>query len=304
MSARPFASGNISFGLVSIPIKLYSTGEASVGIHLNMLHKKCGTRLKQQYVCPIDEEVVGKDDIVKGYEYARGQYVLFTEEELKALNPEPTNAIEITEFVPSEKVDPIYFEKAYYLGPDKGGDRPYRLLAEAMRETGRAALARYAARGKDYLVLLRPYEQGLIMQQLRYKDEVKDFGEVPLGHAEVKEPELKLAVQLVDQIATDIFSPDAYEDEVRKKVRGLIEQKIAGQEITAAPPEAPKAQIIDLMEALKASLAATEGEAARKPAKPAPRKLAQPTSIAERAAAGGAGAGESAAPARRKSAKR
>src|SRR5262249_777176 len=111
MSARPFASGNISFGLVSIPVKLYSTGDASVGIHLNMLHKKCGTRLKQQYVCPIDEEVVGKDDIVKGYEYARGQYVLFTEEELKALNPEPTNAVEITEFVPIEKVDPIYFEK-------------------------------------------------------------------------------------------------------------------------------------------------------------------------------------------------
>jgi DNA end-binding protein Ku len=277
MSARPFASGNISFGLVSIPIKLYSTGEASAGIHLNMLHKKCGTRLKQQYVCPLDDEVVGRDDVVKGYEYARGQYVLFTDEELKALNPEATNAIEITEFVPSEKVDPVYFEKAYYLGPDKGGDRPYRLLAEAMRETGRAALARYAARGKDYLVLLRPYEQGLIMQQLRYQDEVKDFSEVPIGTAEVKETELKLAVQLVDQIATDAFTPDTYEDEVRKKVRALIEQKIAGQEIVAAPPEAPKAQIIDLMEALKASLAATgtgdkAGEAARKPARPSPRK--------------------------------
>ncbi|HEV7516831.1 MAG TPA: Ku protein [Thermoanaerobaculia bacterium] len=278
MSARPFASGNISFGLVSIPVKLYSTGEASSGIHLNMLHKKCGTRLKQQYICPLDEEVVGRDDVVKGYEYARGQYVLFTEEELKALNPEPTNAIEITEFVPSEKVDPVYFEKAYYLGPDKGGDRPYRLLAEAMRETGRAALARYAARGKDYLVLLRPYEQGLVMQQLRYQDEIKDFSEVPIGNAEVKEPELKLAVQLVDQIASDAFHPDTYEDEVRKKVRALIEQKIAGQEITAAPPEAPKAQIIDLMEALKASLAATgaggSAEAARKPARPSPRKPA------------------------------
>jgi DNA end-binding protein Ku len=279
MSARPFASGNISFGLVSIPVKLYSTGEASSGIHLNMLHKKCGTRLKQQYICPLDEEVVGRDDVVKGYEYARGQYVLFTEEELKALNPEPTNAIEITEFVPSEKVDPVYFEKAYYLGPDKGGDRPYRLLAEAMRETGRAALARYAARGKDYLVLLRPYEQGLVMQQLRYQDEIKDFSEVPIGNAEVKEPELKLAVQLVDQIASDAFKPDTYEDEVRKKVRSLIEQKIAGQEITAAPPEAPKAQIIDLMEALKASLAATgDAEAARKPARPSPRK---PAAVAE-----------------------
>ncbi|HZF12003.1 MAG TPA: Ku protein [Thermoanaerobaculia bacterium] len=301
MSARPFASGNISFGLVSIPIKLYSTGEASAGIHLNMLHKKCGTRLKQQYVCPQDDEVVGRDEMVKGYEYARGQYVLFTEDELKALNPEPTNAIEITEFVPAESVDPVYFEKAYYVGPDKGGDRPYRLLAEAMRETGRAALARYAARGKDYLVLVRPYEQGLILQQLRYQDEIKDFAEVPIGNAEVKEPELKLAVQLVDQIASDVFHPNAYEDDVRKKVRDLIEQKIAGQEITAAPPEAPKAQIIDLMEALKASLASTGGtaaDAARKPAKPSPRKVAAVADRAEPVEE------EVEAPVRRRSAKR
>src|SRR5689334_4516948 len=156
-----------------------------------MLQKKCGTRLKQQYVCPADDEVVEREDIVKGYEYARGQFVLFTEEELKALNPEPTNAIDIAEFVPEEKVDPVYFEKSYYLGPDKGGDRPYRLLAEAMRETGRAALARYRARGKDYLVLLRPFEKGLVLQQLRYADEVRDFAEVPIGQAEVKATELK-----------------------------------------------------------------------------------------------------------------
>jgi len=274
MSLRAFASGTISFGLVSIPVKLYATGEATVGIHLNMVHKKCGTRLKQQYVCPLDEEVVGKDDIVKGYEYARGQFVLFTEEELKALNPEPTNAIDIAEFVPEEKVDPVYFEKSYYLGPDKGGDRPYRLLAEAMRETGRAALARYRARGKDYLVLLRPFEKGLVLQQLRYADEVRDFAEVPIGQAEVKATELKLAVQLVDQIATDTFRPGAYEDEVRKRTRDLIEQKVAGQEITAPPPEAPKAEIIDLMEALKASLAVAEPAASRKPPKPAARKPA------------------------------
>ena len=279
MSLRAFASGNISFGLVSIPIKLYSTGESTVGIHLNMVHKKCGTRLKQQYVCPTDDEVVERGDIVKGYEYARGQYVLFTEEELKALNPEATNAIEIAEFVPLEKVDPVFYEKSYYLGPDKGGDRPYRLLAEAMRETGRAALARYRARGKDYLVLLRPFEQGLVMQQLRYADEVREFSEVPIGQAEVKEPELKLAVQLVDQIASDTFRPADYEDEVRKRTRDLIEQKVAGQEITAPAPEAPKAQIIDLMEALKASLAATRPDeagaaVARKPPKPSSRRTA------------------------------
>jgi DNA end-binding protein Ku len=254
MSLRPFASGMVSFGLVTIPVKLYSTGESAAGITLNMLHAKCGSRLRQQYFCPVDNEVVGRDEMVKGYEYAKGQYVLFTEEELKALNPEPTNAIEIAEFVPVENVDPIYFEKSYYLGPDKGGDRPYRLLAEAMKQTGRAALARYAARGKDHLVLLRPFEGGLIMQQLRYADELRSFSEVPLGPAEVKEPELRLAIQLIDQIAAEEFHPAEYEDHVRLRTRELIEQKIQGHEITAAPPEAPRAQIIDLMAALKASL--------------------------------------------------
>ena len=281
MSARAYASGTVSFGLVSIPIKLYSTGEASTGIHLNMLHKKCGTRLKQQYICPTDNEVVGKDEMVKGFEYTKGQYVLFSEDELKALMPEPTNAIDITEFIPLEKVDPIYFEKTYYLGPDKGGDRPYLLLSQAMRDTGRAAIARYRARGKDYLVLLRPYEQGVVMQQLRYADEIRAFSEVPIGTAEVKPQELNLAKMLIDQIAADSFKPEQYEDEVRKKTRALIDKKVEGEEITAAVEEAPKAQIIDLMAALKASLANSggaapgEAKAERKPAKPSPRKPAK-----------------------------
>jgi DNA end-binding protein Ku len=275
----------ISFGLVTIPVKLYSTGESAAGIQFNMLHKKCRSRLKQQYVCPVDNEVVGREDMVKGYEYSKGQYVLFTEEELKALVPEPTNAVEIREFVPLEQVDPVYFEKSYYLGPDKGGDRPYRLLSEAMRQTGRAALARYVARGKDQLVLLRPYENGLVMQQLRYSDELRSFSEVPLGAAEIKEPELKLAIQLIDQIATDEFHPEEYEDTQRMQVRGLIERKVQGEEITAVPVEAPKAQIIDLMEALKASLAAQAPAAAgnqpiplagRKPAKRSERAAPEP----------------------------
>jgi len=281
MSARPFASGTVSFGLVTIPVKLYSTGESAVGIQLNMLHKKCGSRLKQQYFCPTDNEVVGRDEMVKGYEYAKGQYVLFTEEELKALTPEATNAIEITEFVPLAEVDPIYFEKATYLGPDRGGDRPYRLLSEAMRKTGRAALARYAARGKDYLVLLRPYQDGLLMQQLRYADELRAFSEVPLAPAEVKEPELNLAMQLIDQIAADTFKPESYEDHVRLRTRELIEQKVSGQEITAAPAEEPKAQIIDLMEALKASLATAAQATAGGPAAQAAAKAAGKPAVAE-----------------------
>jgi DNA end-binding protein Ku len=279
----------VSFGLVTIPVKLYSTGESAAGIQFNMLHKKCRSRLKQQYVCPIDNEVVGRDEMVKGYEYSKGQYVLFTEEELKALTPEPTNAVEIREFVPLEQVDPIYFEKSFYLGPDKGGERPYRLLSEAMRQTGRAALARYVARGKDQVVLLRPFEGGLIMQQLRYSDELRAFSEVPLGTAEIKEPELKLAVQLIDQIASDEFHPEEYEDTQRMQVRGLIERKVQGEEITAVPVEAPKAQIIDLMEALKASLAAAKPQdagaaipiAGRKPAKRSPRAAAEPVAVSE-----------------------
>jgi DNA end-binding protein Ku len=278
MSLRPFASGMVSFGLVTIPVKLYSTGETAAGIQLNMLHAKCGSRLKQQYVCPLDDEVVGRDEMVKGYEYAKGQYVLFSEDELKALNREATNAIDITEFVPLEQVDPIFFEKSYYLGPDKGGDRPYRLLAEAMRQTSRAALARYAARGKNYLVLLRPFGDGLIMQQLRYHDELRPFSEVPIGPAEVREPELRLAKQIIEQIANDRFEPESYEDEVRQQTMELIEKKVAGQEISAAPVEAPKAQVIDLMAALKASLspaaagtAAAPAAATARPARLGPR---------------------------------
>jgi DNA end-binding protein Ku len=223
-----------------------------------MIHEKCGTRVKYRYFCPTDEEFVERSDLVKGYEFSKGQYVLFSAEELKAITPEPTNEVEILEFVPLDQVDPIFFEKSYYLGPSTGGARPYRLLVDAMRQTGRAALARYAARGKDYLVLVRPYQEGLILQQLYYYNEIRNFDEVPVEEADIKEGELELAIQLVDQIATEKFEPQQYEDKVKKQVRALIERKVAGQEIVAAAPEEPKAQIIDLMEALKASLGEPE----------------------------------------------
>jgi len=276
-------SGTISFGLVAIPIKLYSTGESSKSVRFNMIHEKCGTRVQYKYYCPTDDELVDRNELVKGYEFAKGQYVLFTKEELKALDPEPTNAVEITEFVPLTEVDPIHFEKSYYLGPDKGGDKPYRLLAEAMRETGRAALAKYAARGKDYLVLLRPFEEGLVMQQLRYPDEIRSFSEVPVGDAEVKPAELQLALQIIEQIAADKFKPADYEDHQKQRMWELIERKIEGQDIVAAPDEAPKAQIIDLMEALKASLG-EEGD--KKPAKRSERKPAAKKKGKKKAAEG------------------
>lgn len=271
------ASGTISFGLVSIPIKLYSPYDSSSSVHFNQIHKKCGGRIKLQYHCPADEEVVTREEIVKGYEFAKDQYVLFTEEELEKLQVKATHAIEITEFIPLKEVDPVFFDGAYYLGPDKGGDRAYRLLAEAMKRTGRAALATYAARGKQYLVMLRPFDAGLIMQQLHYADEIRDFSEVPVGEAEVKKPELDMAIQLVDQRTSKRFDPSAYKDDIRLQLLEMIEKKIQGQEITAPPAEAPKAQIIDLMAALKASLGRTEGKEAketRRPPKRAPREPA------------------------------
>jgi DNA end-binding protein Ku len=264
MTARSIGSGTVSFGLVSIPVKLYSTNEARAGVSFNLLHGGgCGSRLKQQYICPKDEQIVDRDQMVKGYEFAKGQYVTFTEEELKALEEQSSEAIEITEFVPESTVSPLYFDKAYYLGPDKGGAKAYSLLAEAMRKTGRTALAKYSARGKQYLVMVRVQGRGLVMQQLRYADEVKPQAEVPLDETPVSDRELDLAMKLIDQIASDQFQPEKYEDEVRKRTLELIEKKVQGQDIVAAPSEAPQAKVIDLMEALKASLA---GKGAQVPA--------------------------------------
>ncbi len=270
MSARALASATVSFGLVSIPVKIYSSGESSAGIRFNMLHKKCGSRLKQQYICPKDDEIVPRTDISKGYEFAKGQYVMFSDDELKALQERATHALEITEFLPTTKVDPIYFEKTYYLGPDKGGDRAYKLLAQALRKSGRSAVAKYAARGKQYLVLLRPVKDALVMQQLRYADEIRSISEVPLGDATVKPGELKLALQIVDQAVSDTFRPEDYQDEVRQRILAQIEKKVDGQEITLEPEEEPRAQVIDLMQALKSSLARKAGD--RRPAKRSPAK--------------------------------
>ncbi|PYQ46309.1 MAG: Ku protein [Acidobacteria bacterium] len=301
MVARSMSTATISFGLVTVPIRLYAASESQAAVSFNLLHEKCHSRLKQQYICPKDEEIVTRDQMVKGYEFAKDQYVVFTEDEIKSMAEEASKTIEITEFVPLAKVDPIYFEGAYYLGPDKGGDKAYRLLSEAMRQTGRCALAKWAARGKQYLVLMRPIDNGLIMQVLHYADEVRPFSEIPVGDAVVKEPELKLAVQLIEQIATDEFRPQTYVDEVRARYHEAIQRKVEGQEVTApATPEAPKGQVIDLMEALKASLAqkgpravpaatSAPATAERKPAKraTAARTAEARTLRAPKAAAGG-----------------
>ncbi len=290
MSARPIAAGTISFGLVSIPVKLYAASDASAGVSFNMLHAKDAARLKQQYICTKDGEVVPRDQMVKGFEFTKDRYVTFTPEELKALEEQSTQAIEVVEFVPIEKVDPVYFDRSYYIGPDKGGAKAYALLSKVMQETGRVALARYAARGKMYLVMLRPLDNGIVMQQLYYADEIRPFADIPVETADVSSKELDLAKLLVDQRAADTFKPETYEDDVKKRVLGLIQKKVEGEDISIAPAESGGGQIIDLMEALKASLAKKPEaapaaktassakrpaeETSRKPAKRAPSRVA------------------------------
>ena len=258
MAARATGSGTISFGLVSIPVKLFSTVDTTRAIRFNYLARD-GSRLKQQYIKATDGSVVEREDRVQGYEFSRGQYVIFEADEIKALNVEATNAIEISEFVPLESIDRLYIDKVYYLGPDKGAGRAYHLLRAAMEKTGRAGLARYAARGKSYLVLLRPFEEGLVMEQLKHQEELRPFDDVPLEPVESSDAELDLAVQIVEQIAGETFEPERYTDDIRSRTLELIEQKVQGQEITLPPEEEPEARIIDLMEALKASVGGAGG---------------------------------------------
>jgi len=297
MAARSIASLTVSFGLVSIPVKLYSATEASRAISFNLLHKTCGSRLKQQYLCIKEDVPVAREDMVKGYEFAKDQYVVFSPEELKALEEVGTHMAEITEFVPIEAVDPVYFDKAYYLAPDKGGAKPFALLASALRESKRCALGRWAARGKQYIVMIRPVEEGLVMQQLLYAGEVRSMKDLEIPKTDVKSAELKLAKQLIEQQASDTFDPSAYTDTVRERVEAAVQKKVEGQEITLTEAPEGGAQVIDLMEALRASLEKKAPARAKAP-EPAvattatrkPPKRAQPA--------------EAAAPAARKTAKK
>jgi len=269
MAPHSIGSGTISFGLVSIPVKLY-TAASSGGVSFNLLHAKCGSRIKQQTFCPVCNEVVDRAGLVKGYEFAKDQYVRFTDEELKVLEGEASKVIDIAEFVPLPRVDPIYFEKTYYLGPDKGGEKAYRLLADAMAKTDRVALAKFVMRGKESLVLIRPVQGGLMLHTMYFADEVRDFGEIDKGQsAKIREGELELAQRLIDELSHEEFKPEHYQDDYRLRVLDLVNSKVEGKEVTAVGPEVQRAQVIDLMDALKQSLA-------KRAASPAPGELAAP----------------------------
>lgn len=262
MGARAIASGTISFGLVAVPIKLY-TAASSEQVRFNMLHEKCNGRLKMQFYCPVDDEIVERKSTVKGYEYSKGQYVRFEDSELKALEAARSNSVEITEFVPLSAVDMVQVEKSYYLGPDKGGDKPYRLLSQCMMAQEVVAVGRWAARGKEQLVLIRPYgKDGLLLHQLYYSNEVRAFDDIDTGAVfDFSDIERELALKLIEQLTSKTFDSSQYHDSYEGRVLAAVEEKVAGQEITVAP-EAPKAKIIDLFEALKKSLSEAQSRTA------------------------------------------
>ena len=254
--ARSIASLTISFGLVAIPVKLYSATVTSERISFNLLRKTDGSRVKQQYTAVNDGKIVERTDMVKGYEFAKDQYVQFTPAELKALEETTTHSIDIAQFVPLESVDPVYFSGTYYLAPDKGGAKPYALLATALREAKQCAVGRWISRGRENVVVIRPFENGLAMHQLHFQAEVRAMKDLGIETATVSGPELKLAEQLIDHLTAKRFEPSEFHDEFKRRVEIAIEQKVKGKEISLA--EAPignaGSNVIDLMSALKASL--------------------------------------------------
>jgi DNA end-binding protein Ku len=259
---HPVGSGLLSFGLVSIPVKLYSA-TSNHGPSFHFLHAKCGSRVRTQRFCPVCNKVVEREEVVRGYEYAKNEYVRFTDEELSALELEANSSIDLHEFVPLKSVDPVYMEGTYYLGPEKGGEKAYHLLGEAMRKTGRVAVAQYVARGKGYLALIRPFQDGLVMNTLYYADEIRNFDDIDKG-IKPSEEEIQMGIELVEQHSSEKADLEKYEDPYRLKVLALVDSKVKGEELEAAPASKPRGQVIDLMEALKKSLAGKVGEQEKK----------------------------------------
>jgi DNA end-binding protein Ku len=274
--ARSIASLTISFGLVAIPVKLYSATVSSERISFNLLRQKDGSRVKQQYIAVNDGKPVERSEMVKGYEFAKDQYVMFSPEELKALEDATTHSIDIGQFVPLDSVDPIYFDGTYYLAPDKGGAKPYTLLATALRKAGQCAVGRWISRGKEHIVIIRALEDGLAMHQLHFNAEVRDLKDLGVEAAPVSEPELKLARQLIDQLGAKRFDPNEYSDEHKVRIEAAIQRKVDGKEVSLAegPVSAKGGNVIDLMEALRASIDARGSKAADLKERKAPKRAA------------------------------
>jgi DNA end-binding protein Ku len=287
MAARSIGSLTVSFGLVAIPVKLYTATQSANAISFNLLHKTCGSRLRQQYICQKEGVVVERDEMVKGYEFAKDQYVRFNPEEIKALEEVGSHSVDISEFVPIESIDPVYFDKTYYLAPDKGAAKPYGLLVEALKQSKRCGVGHWAARGKGYVVILRPIGDVLAMQQLHFAADVKSSAEIEVPKPEVKAAELKLAQQLIDQQTQPKYDAQAYKDEVRGRVEAAVQKKVEGHEISVAEvAPAGEGKVIDLMEALRASLEKSEkaqAQVSRLGPRKAPKRVEEPAKIARKA---------------------
>jgi DNA end-binding protein Ku len=291
MAARSIASLTIAFGLVAIPVKLYSATVGSERLRFHLLHAQDGSRLKQQYVCLQEERVVGREEIVKGYEFAKDQYVMFTPEELRALEEAGSHSVDVARFVPLAAVDPVYFERTYYLAPDQGGAKPFTLFVTALRDSGRCAVGRWASHGRDHVVILRPIANALALHQLHFAPEVMSVEALGVESAKVREAELKLARRLIEQQSAATFDPAAYPDEVKARVEEAIQRKVEGREVSVAEPRpGPGGNVVDLMSALRASLerssaAAPPGQAGGRPAARRPPGWAPPARPAGRAQA-------------------
>jgi DNA end-binding protein Ku len=274
--ARSIASLTISFGLVAIPVKLYSATVSSERMSFNLLRQKDGSRVKQQYIAVNDGKPVERAEMVKGYEFAKDQYVMFSADELKALEDTTTHAIDIIQFVPLDSVDPLYFDGTYYLAPDKGGAKPYTLLASALRQAKQCAVGRWISRGKEHIVIIRPMEDGLALHQLHFQAEVRNLKDLGVEAAPVSEPELKLARQLIDQLGAKRFDPNEYVDEHKARVQAAIQRKVEGKEVSIAegPVAAKGGNVIDLMEALRASIDARGSKSPDLKERKAPKRAA------------------------------
>jgi DNA end-binding protein Ku len=246
-------SGYLTFGLISMPVRLFS-GARSTRISFHMLHRDDLTRVKQQLYCPHDERVIGRDEIVKGYEFRKGEYVVIEPDEIKKIEPKTAKAMEILEFVKEEEIDPVYFESSYYLAPDEAGKKPYALLSRAMEESGYLAVAKLAMHNREYTVLLRPHEDGLMLHTMYYQDEIREMPAIDTDHSALKEGELKVAHQLIEALAAK-WEPEKYHDTFEENIKKLIKARMEGGEVTAVEKPRKQAPPTDLMAALRQSLA-------------------------------------------------
>lgn len=271
MALRPLRNATISFGLVSIPVRFY-TATKSEDVHFHLLHESCGTRVNRKWWCPHHEKIVPSEELIRGYAVTKNKYVTFTDEEIEALESDNNRAIEITEFVALDQIDPLFFEKAYFLGPAPGGGKTYTLLASAMKKESKVGVARWIAAGKEHLVVLRPFEDGLILHTMYYADEVRDFGAVEGEKSHISEKEVQLAEMLINELTVKDFDPLQFKDDYRERLLDRIKAKAHGKTITMEEPEKEEGgEVIDIMEALRRSL----GGGAATPRRAAPRRAAR-----------------------------